>query len=62
MTGPMKRFLKTLEYFFDYTFTYMMFSPRKIHVYHKYMFKKWGERYCTKEEYDEYFRNFRNEL
>jgi hypothetical protein len=52
----MKTFLKKLEWFYDYYFVYFMFSPNKLHRYHYYMWKKWGEKYCTKEEFDEYLK------
>jgi hypothetical protein len=54
LTDPMKKLLKNLEYFWDFTFVYLMYNPNYLHRYHRYMFRKWGERYCSVEEYQEY--------
>jgi hypothetical protein len=52
----MKRFFKQLEWVFEYYFVYFLFKPDKLHRYHYFMRKKWGDKYCTKEEYDEYLK------
>ena len=46
----MKKLLKNLEYYWDYVVVYLMCNPHYLHRYHLWMYKKWGERYCTKED------------
>ena len=58
----MKKLLENLHYHWDYVVGYIMCNPHYLHRYHLYMYKKWGERYCTKEELNEYFRNLDGEL
>jgi hypothetical protein len=58
----MKNFLINLSFWFDYVVGYMMTNPNYYHRYHKDMYTKWGERYCTKEQYDEYLENLNQEL
>jgi hypothetical protein len=43
----MKKFFKELEWRWDYYFLYFLFNPNKVHRYHEYMTKKWGERYTS---------------
>lgn len=50
----MKRFLIELEFLWDYYFIYFFFKSDKLLQYHRWMKKKWGDRYCTQEEYDKY--------
>lgn len=42
----MKKYIKTLEYWFDYYFVliYFLFSGSKIDRYFEYMEKKWGNK------------------
>lgn len=49
------RALKTIEYWFDYVVGYMMTHPNKRRRYHRYMFTKWGTRYCSQEDFDRYW-------
>lgn len=49
------RAFKTIEYWFDYMVGYMMTNPKKRHRYHRYMYVKWGARYCSKEDFDKYW-------
>lgn len=32
-------------WFFDFYFAWMTYNGRKSHLYHKYMIKKYGDRY-----------------
>lgn len=41
----MKKFLKDLEWKWDYYFVIFLFNPNKAHRYDTYMIKKWGDRY-----------------
>ena len=43
----MKKFLKQLEWKWDYYFVIFLFNPNKAHRYDAYMTKKWGERYTN---------------
>jgi hypothetical protein len=52
----MKTILKKLDWVFEYYFVYFLFKPDKLQRYHYYMMKKWGDKYCTKEEYEEYLK------
>lgn len=52
----MKRFLKELELLWDFYVIYFFFKTDKLLQYHRWMKKKWGDRYCTQEEYDEYIK------
>lgn len=52
----MKNFLIKLEWIYEYYFVYFMFSPHKLQRYHTYMRKKWGDKYCTKQEFDDYLK------
>lgn len=51
----MKRLLTNVNYWFDYVVGYMMTNPRKKDRYHRYMYTKWGKRYCSREEFDRYW-------
>jgi hypothetical protein len=42
-------------YQFDYIVGYIMTNPHKLPLYHRMMWEKYGERYCTKEQFDEYW-------
>jgi hypothetical protein len=61
MTGPkhkpMKRILNYIEFKWDYVVLYIMTHPNQLHRYHIYMYNKWKERYCTKEQLDDYLRS-----
>ena len=41
----MKKFLNNLMWVFDYYIGYFMYNPRKIHRYHDYMERTYGDRY-----------------
>jgi hypothetical protein len=53
----MKTFLKKFEWLYEYYIVYYLFSPNKLQRYHTYMRRKWKDRYCTQEEFDDYLRN-----
>ena len=40
----MKKFLKELEYWFDYHIAYFLFNGNKRDQYYEYMEKKWGNK------------------
>jgi hypothetical protein len=55
--------MKTLEklfdsfcYWFDYAVLWVMTSTHKKPYYHKYMRSKYGDRYCSQELFDRYWR------
>ena len=50
----MKRLRTELVYLWDYYVMYFFFKSDKLLQYHRWMKKKWGDRYCTQEEYDKY--------
>jgi hypothetical protein len=37
-----KKYFKTVEYWFDYYFVYFLYNGNKIDKYYEYMEKKWG--------------------
>ena len=41
----MKKFLKEVEFKFDYYFVIFLYNSSKVHRYHKYMTDKWGSKY-----------------
>ena len=41
----MKKFLKKLDWIFDYYIAYFLYNPNKLHRYHDYMTSKWGDKY-----------------
>jgi hypothetical protein len=54
----MKRFLTlitSIEYWFDFTVGYMMTRPSNLPFYHRVMYQRYGERYCTKEQFEAYW-------
>lgn len=51
----MKRLFTNIHYWFDYLVGYVMTNPKRLPKYHKYMYKKWGTRYCSKEDFDNYW-------
>lgn len=50
----MKRILKNIEFKFEFFVGYILTNPKNLPRYHKYMYEKWGDLYCTKDEYDNY--------
>jgi hypothetical protein len=43
----MKKFLKELDWVWDYYFAIFLYNPNKVHRYDAYMTKKWGDRYTN---------------
>lgn len=41
----MMKFLKRLEWIFDFYIAWMLYNARKSYNYHKYMINKWGDKY-----------------
>jgi hypothetical protein len=41
----MKRFLKELEWKWDFYFVIFLYNPNKVYRYDEYMKHKWGKRY-----------------
>ena len=41
----MKKFLERLDWIIDFYFVIFLYNPHKVHRYHEYMTKKWGDRY-----------------
>ena len=44
----MIKFLKHLEFLFDFYLGYFFYNGRKTHLYYKYMIEKYGEKYINK--------------
>ena len=40
----MKKFLKKLDWIWDYYFVYFLYNGNKGHKYKQYMLQKWGRR------------------
>ena len=51
-----ERLLDSFMYWFDYAVGYVMTNPHKLPYYHRYMRTKYGDRYCSKEVFDRYWR------
>ena len=45
-------------YWFDYVIGFIMTNPHRLPFYHRYMYQKYGERYCSKEAFDRYWRRY----
>jgi hypothetical protein len=43
----MKKYLKELEWKWDFYFVIFLYNPHKVHRYDAYMRKKWGKRYTN---------------
>jgi hypothetical protein len=52
----LEKFIDSYLYWFDYIVGYVMTSPHKLPYYHRYMYQKYGDRYCSKEVFDRYWR------
>lgn len=46
----MKKFLKNMEYNWDYYFVYFLFNGMKTDRYYDYMSNKWGDKWYTHVE------------
>jgi hypothetical protein len=47
--------VNSLLYWFDYVVSYITTHPSKLPFYHRYMWEKYGTRYCTEEQFNEYW-------
>lgn len=42
---PLKRLWKAIEWNIDYYLVFFLYNENKLHRYHEWMSKKWGEKY-----------------
>jgi hypothetical protein len=57
----LQRLVYCFAYNFDYVIGYVMTNPHKLPLYHCYMYEKYGDKYCSKEEFDEYWNSIPEE-
>ena len=55
------KLLTSFQYWFDFVIGYITTNPHKLPYYHRYMYEKYGIRYCTKEQFDEYWNGLPEE-
>jgi hypothetical protein len=48
----MKKFLRELDWKWDYYFVIFLYNPNKVDRYHLYMINKWGRRYTHGDRYE----------
>jgi hypothetical protein len=53
----MQKIYTHLIWVMDYYVGYLMTNPRKLPFYHRMMYEKWGNRYCTREQFEEYWNS-----
>jgi hypothetical protein len=53
----MNKLLTDFCYWFEYTILYIFTSPRKLPYYHRHMWEKYGTRYCTQKEFNDYWKS-----
>jgi hypothetical protein len=51
----MLNFISWCLFQFDYIVGYILTNPNKLPYYHRMMWEKYGTKYCTKEQFDEYW-------
>jgi hypothetical protein len=51
-----EKLLGSFLYWFDYVVGFVMTNPHRLPFYHRYMREKYGDRYCSKEVFDRYWR------
>ena len=51
----MLKLITEIDWYIDYIFGYMSTHPSKLPYYHSYMYKKWGNRYCSEQQFQEYW-------
>ena len=51
----LERFIYCFAYHFDYVIGYILTNPHKLPLYHRHMWEKYGTKYCTKEQFEEYW-------
>jgi hypothetical protein len=49
------KLLESFQFWFDFVIGYVMTNPHKLTYYHRYMYERYGTRYCTKEEFEIYW-------
>ena len=47
--------MERILFWFDYTFGYIMTNPRNLPFYHRAMWERYGELYCTEEQFHKYW-------
>lgn len=57
----MIKFINEFAYWFEFIFGYMSTSPHNLPFYHRMMYEKYGTRYCSQEQFDEYWRSLDDE-
>ena len=54
--------MKRLKFLFDYYFGFMFYNGYQTHRYHKYMYHTYGEKYCTRQEYEQYLKSLERDM
>ena len=57
MNKTLQRLIDKYLYCFDFIIGYMLTSPRKLPYYHRYMYEKYGTRYCSEAEFNKYWNS-----
>ena len=57
MNKTLKKLVDIYLFWFDYIIGYMMTSQRMLPYYHRYMYEKYGTRYCSQAEFEEYWNS-----
>jgi hypothetical protein len=57
MNKALKKLVDIYLFWFDYIIGYMMTSQRMLPYYHRYMYEKYGTRYCSQAQYEEYWNS-----
>lgn len=47
------KLLKQIEWLWDYYIVYHLYNERKIDVYHRWMYIKWGNKYGNYENWND---------
>ena len=55
MNKTLQKLIDKYLYWFDFIIGYMLTSPRKLPYYHRYMYEKYGTRYCSQAQFEEYW-------
>jgi hypothetical protein len=57
MNKALKKLVNIYLFWFDYIIGYMMTSQRMLPYYHRYMYEKYGTRYCSQAQFEEYWNS-----
>jgi len=57
MNKALKKLVDIYLFWFDYIIGYMMTSQRMLPYYHRYMYEKYGTRYCSQAQFEEYWNS-----